>query len=180
MQILAAGGIKLLTDSQRPADINNPRGYYEFEPVKHLAKNANWLPLAQGKAVKIISTLLPHLPLHYHYKIIFMEREMKEILASQRQMLLRKGEKVGPRQDTRLSIAFSQHLRTIKAWLRRQKNFAVLYINYNRLLNHPNVEIAKIGPFLDVSLNVAAMPKVIDPRLYRQRATAKTKALTAR
>ena len=179
MQMLVAGGIEPLTDAKRKPDPDNPKGYYEFKLAKRLAANSDWLEKAPGKAVKIISALLPHLPPSYRYKVIFMERDMEEILASQRKMLARKGKRAKTSQDSHLAGAFKKHLQESKAWLSQQKNFAVLYINYNRLLNHPGVEIAKIGPFLGVSLNITAMLKVIDPRLYRQRAITKAKAAPA-
>ena len=175
MQILAASGVPLLTDNRRRPDKNNPHGYYEFEPVKQLAHNNRWLAQASGKAVKIISILLPHLPASYNYKIIFMERNITEILASQDKMLERQRKRVDPSQNQRLFLAFQSHLAKIKAWLTRQKNMKAIYISYNQLLNHPHVEIAKIGPFLGIPLNVAAMLKVIDPRLYHQRSKAKPK-----
>ena len=34
MQMLSAGGLPALTDDLREADESNPRGYFEFEPVK--------------------------------------------------------------------------------------------------------------------------------------------------
>src|SRR5215813_2579369 len=88
MKMLAAGGLPVLVDAIRAADDDNPNGYFEFEPVKQLADGQNeWLTEAGGKVVKIISALLEYLPKSYHYKIIFMERELKEILASQQKML---------------------------------------------------------------------------------------------
>ena len=41
MQMLKAGGMELLTDEIRTPDEDNPRGYYEYEPVKKLNDNAS-------------------------------------------------------------------------------------------------------------------------------------------
>lgn len=91
MKMLEAGGMKILTDSQRTADEDNPKGYYEFELVKLIQRDKSWLPRAKGKVVKIISELLKNLPPDYQYKAIFMRRNLAEILAFQRQMLIRRG-----------------------------------------------------------------------------------------
>ena len=74
MKMLEAGGIELLIDRVRVADADNPKGYYEFERVKQIETDQAWLPEAQGKAVKMISALLRHLPADCRYRIIFMER----------------------------------------------------------------------------------------------------------
>src|ERR1043165_1737839 len=93
MKMLEAGGMSLLVDNLRTADDDNPAGYYEFEPVKKLSQgDFDWLEEAQGKAVKVIAALLADLPSAYTYQIIFMRRDMFEILASQNKMLLNRGE----------------------------------------------------------------------------------------
>src|SRR5262245_34520180 len=95
MQMLQAGGMPLLTDDLRPADTNNPKGYWEYEPVKRLQQDNTWMHKAEGKAVKVISVLLQYLPPQHTYKIIFMQRPMQEVLASQTVMLERRDEQSG-------------------------------------------------------------------------------------
>src|SRR5688572_29274329 len=75
MKMLEAGGLVVVTDNVRTADDDNPRGYYEDERVKDLARDANrtWLRDARGKAIKIISFLLKDLPPDNNYKVLFME-----------------------------------------------------------------------------------------------------------
>ena len=90
MKMLEAGGVKLLEDNKRCADEDNPKGYFEYEKVKNLQKDSTWLSIARGKAIKIISMLLYHLPPVYRYRIIFMQRAMDEVLASQKRMLARR------------------------------------------------------------------------------------------
>jgi hypothetical protein len=88
MQMLEAGGLPILTDGERVADADNPRGYYEYAPAKRLMTDRTWLPAADGKAVKIVAQLLPYLPPAPHrFRVIFMKRDLGEVLASQQVML---------------------------------------------------------------------------------------------
>lgn len=170
MKILDAGGLAPLTDNFRAADTDNPKGYYEFERVKQLIKgDTAWLPEAQGKAVKVIAIFLPHLPTEFNYRIIFMRRAMPEILASQREMLIRRGEdpdKIGDEELTRL---YEKHLRQVNTWLNTQPHVQRIDVHYNQLLHNPTAEIERINQFLGNSLNFDKMVQVVDPSLYRQR-----------
>ena len=170
MKMLEAGGIPPLTDRQRTADEDNPKGYYEFERVKQLKdSDVAWLPEARGKAVKVISALLEHLPAEYNYRVLFMRRALPEILASQRQMLIRRGEDPDKTSDEEMAILYEKHLRKVEAWLEGQPNFEVLYLDYNRLLERPGPDIARINAFLGDVLDTEKVNSVIDPDLYRQR-----------
>ena len=110
MKMLEAGGMQVLTDHIRTADEDNPKGYYEFERVKQIEHDQAWLPDAQGKVVKMISALLKHLPSSYTYKVIFMRRNIDEILASQKQMLIRRGEPTDVVSDEKLTELFDRHI----------------------------------------------------------------------
>lgn len=171
MKMLEAGGLEILTDNLRQADEDNPKGYYELERVKQLDKSEDksWLGEAQGKVVKIISQLLPHLPEDYCYKVIFMRRNMEEILASQKQMLIRRGEPTDAVSDGRLAGLFEKHLEQIDAWLKKKTNFEVLYVHYNEILAQPQPYIDQINAFLGGDLNTEEMQTVIEPSLHRQR-----------
>ncbi len=170
MKMLEAGGILPLTDKIRAADEDNPKGYYEFERVKKLDKgDTAWLPDARGKSVKVISALLKYLPGDYHYKIIFMRRRIEEVLASQKQMLIRRGEPTDRVSDEELAAYFSKHLAAVERWLQLQPNIDVLYVNYNRALENPLETAQEINRFLGDTLNVQAMAAVVDPQLYRQK-----------
>ena len=169
-RMLEAGGIEPLTDEIRTADENNPRGYYEYERVKKLKDgDTGWLNLAQGKSVKIISALLEYLPEDYFYRVLFMRRNMDEILASQSKMLVDRGEPTDKVSDDQMAQLYKDHLQKVGAWLENQNNFNVLYIDYNRLLQDPTEPLAQIRKFLDKSVKVDEMAKVIDSNLYRQR-----------
>ncbi|MDW8395607.1 MAG: sulfotransferase [Anaerolineae bacterium] len=171
MAMLAAGGIPPLTDGQRRADVSNPKGYYEYERVKKLpAGDADWLAEARNRAVKVISALLQHLPAQYTYRVLFMQRRMQEVLASQRRMLLDQGQPVDDADDAELALAFERHLARVQAWLAQQPNMQVLYVNYNALIADPAPHVAAVNRFLGGGLDEAAMIQAIDPSLYRQRA----------
>jgi broad-specificity NMP kinase len=170
MKLLEAGGLPPVTDNLRTADEDNPKGYYEFERVKQLTKgDIEWLADAQGKVVKVIAALLPHLPATYRYRVIFMLRAMPEVLASQRQMLVRRGEDPNKIPDEVIARLFEKHLRQVNDWVAQQSNVERLDVNYNEMLKNPAPFIAQIDAFLGGNLNTAHMAQVVDPSLHRQR-----------
>ena len=114
MNMLQAGGLPLLTDGARPSDDSNPDGYFEFEPVKDLDKNGDlaWLRPARGKGVKVISWLVTWLPELYDYRVIFMQRDLDEVIASQNAMLLRRGQPERIEDAASLRTIYARHLRS--------------------------------------------------------------------
>jgi hypothetical protein len=170
MQMLAAGGIEVLTDSLRTPDENNPRGYYELEAVKFTRTNPQWLAGAPGKAVKIIYRLLYDLPADYSYRVIFMQRDRHEVLASQRAMLQGRSGTATGLSDKQLGDIFAREIAAINQWLAQQPNFSVLNIEYRQLVQNPRERIQAIAAFLSRPMNIQAMQAAIDPALYRQRA----------
>ena len=170
MKMLEAGGLPLMIDHLRIPDADNPDGYYEFEPVKKLDKgDFRWLANAQGKGLKVIAALLSHLPSAYTYQIIFMRREMSEILASQRKMILNRGEDPNKIDDAQMAQLFEKHLATVISWIDRQPNMRKLDVNYNQLLRDPRPQAEQISRFLGSILDIEGMLSVINPDLYRQR-----------
>jgi hypothetical protein len=170
MNMLASTGLEILTDNLRTADENNPKGYYEFERVKKLkAGDFDWLSLAQGKVVKVISALLEYLPNQYQYKIIFMRRYMDEVLSSQRQMLVRDGIQDDKVPDGKLAELYENHLKQVETWLEQQPNMGILYISYNQTLQDPGTNINRINQFLGGNLDIKSMLQVVDQNLYRER-----------
>jgi hypothetical protein len=170
MAMLQSGGLKLLKDGIRTPDDDNPKGYYEFERVKKLREgDLGWLPEAQGKVVKIISYLLLHLPENHNYRIIFMERRLAEVMASQRKMLVRRGEDPDKVSEDELEAVLEKHLQQVQDWIERQANVERISVNYNRMLEDPEDDILRINNFLGGNLDVGKMAQVIDPDLYRQR-----------
>lgn len=170
MKMLSEGGLEVVSDAIRAADEDNPNGYFEFEPVKKLADGQDtWLKDAGGKLVKVISALLEHLPPPYEYKIVFMEREIREILASQQKMLKRRNEEAKI-TDAQLEAQFREHLRAAKYWLARQPNMSVMYVDYNKLMADPDAYCQPVADFLGMPLDVSRMRGVPNERLYRNRA----------
>jgi hypothetical protein len=169
MSMLDAGGIPLLTDHVRAADEDNPRGYYEFEPVKQTKKDASWLNGAEGKVVKMVYRLLYDLPPDREYRVVFMQRHLAEVVASQNVMLERQGKTGGGLGDDKLIALFKAELAKVDEWLRARPNFRVMYAQYNEMLRDPGPTVHALNEFLGGGLNAAAMLKVVEPSLYRQR-----------
>src|SRR5271157_991688 len=169
MQMISAGGMPVLTDGQRSADANNPRGYYELESVKSLARNPEAISAAEGKVVKIISSLLTHLPKQHEYRVIFMRRPLDEVLASQDKMMGRLGKDIPPAATESVAGAFAQHLIQIGAWLSEQANIEVLYVDYVSVLEDAHREALKIRTFLDHELDVDAMVRKVEHSLHREK-----------
>ena len=171
MRMLAQGGIPVLTDGFRQADQDNPLGYYEFEAVKRLDKDTSWLPDAYQKAVKIIYIFLYNLPPSHRYKVLFMKRNLKEVVASQKVMLRRRQE--GDRlSDQQLMDSFTEQLEHLDLWMRKQENLAVHYLDYQEVLAEPSRAAFEISQFLGIPLNVEAMAQSVDSSLHRNRSKA--------
>lgn len=171
MSMLDAGGIPPLTDGIRTADEDNPKGYYEFERVKKIKEDKAWLPDARGKVVKMISQLLLDLPTEgYTYKILFMRRNIDEVLASQKQMLIRRGtfKESGPSDDEMRDMLL-MHVKQVLGWIGKQDNFDLIEVSYNDILKSADENIRNINEFLGGDLDTAAMKAVVDKSLYRQR-----------
>jgi hypothetical protein len=170
MKMLAAGGVPLLVDAVRQADDDNPEGYFEFERVKQLDKgDTAWLLEAEGKAVKVISALLRHLPSTYTYRIIFVERDLREILASQRKMLTHRGAPDTGAGDDLMAAAFEKHLRQVKGWLAEQPHMAVLYVHFRAILEDSQPQASAVAAFLGQPLDVPSMSRAVKTQLYRNR-----------
>ena len=170
MKMLEAGGLKILTDNLREADANNPKGYYEFERVKQMKDgNLAWLPDAVGKVVKIVTGLIIYLPSDYKYKIIFMKRDLDEVLSSQKKMLGRLGKEDDNIPDDKMGKVYEEHLKQVKGWLVRQPNIEVLYVNYNAMVADPTESLHKVNEFLGGNMDVQVMSAVVDKELYRER-----------
>jgi hypothetical protein len=169
MQMLVAGGLPALADNLRQADEDNPRGYYEFEPVKEVDTDASWLDEAEGKVVKMVYRLLYDLPPDRVYRVIFMNRDLDEVIASQEVMLARHGQATNQLAGDRLADIYLRHVQAVSGWLRSQPNFHVLSIDYPDVLNYPQQVVQQLDRFLDGRLDTAAMLRVPDSSLYRQR-----------
>jgi hypothetical protein len=178
MGMLTAGGLPALTDSVRGADEDNPRGYFEFEPVKALAEGGNkaWVRQARGRALKVISHLLKELPADNYYQVIFAVRDLHEIVASQNLMLRRRNEP-NPVDDARAVELFGRHIVNVRVLTRMRPNMEMLAVNYSATIGEPAATARRINAFIGGRLDEAAMAAVVDARLYRNRAAGRPAAV---
>jgi len=169
MKMLAEGGLSTVVDNLREADEDNPNGYFEIEDVKALKDGQNkWINDARGKVVKVISYLLEFLPADLTYDVIFMDREIHEVLASQKKMLARRNE-VSSISDEAMEKQYREHLKAVKYWLPRQANIRVKYVKYDEMVKSPETLVPSLIEFLELPLNAEAMKAVPNPSLYRNR-----------
>ena len=169
MQMLKLGGIEPFIDNIRTPDEDNPKGYFEYEKVKKLKIDNSWLEDAEGKSIKIISQLLSNLPSEYNYKVIFMRRDMSEILASQQKMIERLGTKGASVSVEALGTIYEKHLTQITDWLSQSDVFEVVYVDYRDVINDASKQVELICDFLDYPLDSKAMIGAVDRTLYRQK-----------
>ena len=169
MQMIDAGGLPALTDRVRTSDQDNPRGYFELEAVKRTRADGSWLAEAHGRVVKMVHLLLYDLPPEGSYRVIFMRRELGEVVRSQSVMLKRRGTAGASLTDEQLVKAYEGQLAKIESWLQEQPNFTVHVVSYNDLMADPAPAAAAVNAFLGGGLDVTAMLKHVDPALYRQR-----------
>ena len=171
MKMLQAGGMPLYVDDVRKPDEDNPIGYYELEEVKSLLKEEDkaWIGQGKGKAIKIVSTLLPGLPSSHFYKVIFMQRHLDEVILSQNKMLRRRGEPVDESGDERMRGTLEKHLVRTKLWIDDQLNFAVVDVPYREVIADPRRQAQRVRNFLAVDLDVENMASAVDAGLYRNR-----------
>ena len=171
MQMLAAGGLPVMSDGHRAADEDNPLGYLEYEPVKHLSENADWLKDAKGHAIKIVAPLLHYLPRDQDYCIVFIERDVDEVLASQSQMVQRRGAKIDdtPKRRARLKEAYSRQLANLRTTLQQRPRTRTLFLKHAEVMRQPQGAAEMLGSFLGGGLNPAAMAVEVKPGLHRHR-----------
>jgi len=162
MQMLRAGGMPLLTDERRLPDAHNPRGYFEYEPVKRLAADSSWVKAARGQAVKIIYRLLPHLPRDVSYRVLFMERDLAEVFESQQVMLRSKNDPAALQDREQILSALARELVDVSEWLARRANMLALTVPYAEVVRNPVEWSREISNFLD-GLDESAMTAAVDP-----------------
>ncbi len=169
MQMLVAGGMTPLSDGERAADADNPRGYLEWERVKTLPNDPACIAEAEGRLVKVISRLLLSLPPGHDYRVIFMERPLTEVLASQDQMMRRRGTYKEGANPAAIAAAFQKHLRDVYAWMDGKSYVKSIRVAYHDTLKEPERISQNIAEFLGIPLNVEAMTAQVDASLYRNR-----------
>jgi hypothetical protein len=171
MKMLTAGGLTIVTDEIRTADEDNPKGYFELERVKDLDKSddKSWLDDCRGKVVKIISFLLKDLPDSHQYKVLFMRRNLEEVMASQNKMLVRRGEATDEAKDDKMIAAYKNHLRKIEFLMGERPNFDYIDINHRDVVENPVEQAQRVCDFLGSDMDVNEMAAAVDKNLYRNR-----------
>lgn len=170
MAMLQAGGVELLVDNQRQADAHNPNGYFEHQAVLTLSEHSDFLRGQSGRAVKIIYRLLKHIPKDIQQKVIFMDRDLSEVIASQNRMLLEG--KPDPLQESpaALQAIFEKELERCRTWFGGQPQIQVLWLCHRELIERPRDIVSRVANFLEGELDLEAMAAVVDPKLVHQRA----------
>ncbi len=172
MKMLAASGVELVTDNLRAADEDNPEGYFEYERVKELAEaeDSSWMIEHRGKVIKVISLLLEDLPDTCFYKVVFMHRDLAEVLASQNKMLQRRGEHGGGTDDSTMAGLYARHLKKVQLRLSGRRNFAWLDVQYREVIENPREQAERVGRFIGFPDRAERMAAAVDRQLYRNRA----------
>jgi predicted AlkP superfamily phosphohydrolase/phosphomutase/tetratricopeptide (TPR) repeat protein len=173
MQMLDAGGMKILTDEKRTADVDNPKGYYEWEPIKQIGTKPELLDEEgfDGRAIKCISMLLQSMPLKHNYKVIFMTRPIDEVAQSQHKMIDRLAT-TGAELDTeQLRRGLTAHRNETRNWLKSVPHMEFIEVDYPTLVQDPMPQIARLVDFLGAERvpNSTGMAKVVDPSLHRRK-----------
>lgn len=169
MQMLAAAGLTVAQDETRPADPDNPRGYFELAAVRGIRRDAGFLDACVGRVVKIVAPLVLELPTRHRYRVLFIERDLAEVLASQRTMLLRAG-RAAPNgaEEASLARAYQGLLARCRAELQGAEETPTLSIGHHELLAKPGEAVERIVRFLVASGAVSEAGSVYAPDLASQ------------
>jgi len=174
MGMLEAGGVPIMTDAEREADIDNPKGYFEYERIKDLEKETDksYVREGRGKALKVISFLIKDLPDDNDYRIIFMRRDLDEVLASQNKMIDRLGAQDAAAEQEAMKEAYRNDIVRTRLLCKNRPNFELIEVHYKKSIDDPAATAASVNAFLDGRLDEAAMRASVDGSLYRNRATS--------
>lgn len=168
MQLLAAAGLDPLTDARRVPDEDNPLGYFEFEKTLSLATDAAWMPEVRGKVIKVVAQLLSSLPVGEFYNIVFMERNLDEVVASQQAMLARNKHTGADLDDVKLKETFAAQIEQVGRKLEGRPRVRILTVNYGKLLADPKGEVARVAQFVGEPFDQPAAQAAVRPELRRQ------------
>jgi hypothetical protein len=171
MNMLEAGGMPIMSDAVREADIDNPKGYFEYERVKDLEKeeDKSYVRQGRGKVLKVISFLLKDLPDDNDYRVIFMRRDLDEVLASQNKMIDRLGTEDTVAQDEAMKEAYRNDIVRTRLMCRKRPNFELIEIHYKATVEDPAGTAARVNAFVGGQLDENAMRAAVDASLYRNR-----------
>jgi hypothetical protein len=171
MKMLDAGGMQIMTDSERVADIDNPKGYFEYERVKDLEKETDksYVREGRGKVLKVISFLIKDLPDDNDYRVIFMRRDLDEVLASQNKMIQRLGTEDSTAAEEAMREAYRNDIVRTRLLCKKRQNFELIEVNYKGTVEEPAATARSVNAFVGGHLDEAAMRAAVDGSLYRNR-----------
>ena len=170
MRVLEAGGLPVLADGQREADENNRLGYYEYEPVKGIARGGAraWIAEGAGKAVKVVAPLVRHLPPEVPVRLLVLHRPLDQVLASQEAMKGRLGTAARGTAEG-LASQFIAELDRVDQIAQARPGWQVLHVAYERMLADPVHECERIAGFLGTGFDAVAAATAVDPTQRRFR-----------
>jgi hypothetical protein len=173
MKMVEAGGLTVMTDSQRTADVDNPKGYFEFERIKDLEKETDksYVRQARGKALKVISFLIKDLPADNDYRVIFMRRDLEEVLTSQNKMIQRLETDDASASHEAMKEAYRNDIVRTRLLCKKRPNFELIEVNYSAAVENPAATARAVNAFLGGGLDESAMRSAVDESLYRNRAS---------
>jgi hypothetical protein len=128
-------------------------------------KDNSWLELAQNKSVKVVAPLLKFLSPKYRYKVIFMNRDLSEIIKSQQKM-------IGKNADVlplKLFEAYQKQLKQVEIWKNKEPGVEIIYLDYKQVLDQTEEVAKKLSSFIGLELNTSEMITCVDKTLYRNK-----------
>jgi hypothetical protein len=154
-QMLTVMGVPILytKDFPMPANERNIGGYWEYEPVRHLKEENDWVHHAIGSGFKLFVGSERFLPRNVAYRAIVAMRTRDAILASWRAL--------APNAPNELD---SKNLDELLAWIDDQPNWRRLSVQYEDLLANPEREAQRMSDFLD-GLDCSQAAAIVNPRL---------------
>jgi hypothetical protein len=167
MQLFKAANAEIATDAIRTEDENNPKGYFELEAVKGIVKNNQFLKDLDGKTIKIVSPLVTFIDLSLEYRVVFMIRDLDEVLQSQGKMLGKDQQD----QQEKFRAIYSLHVEKSRQFL-RANNISFIEIQHRELLEDPETTLQHLIDFCSWKTPIDELKTVIDQSLYRNRKNA--------
>ena len=170
MQILQAGGMPVLCDDISRANEHNPRGYLEYSKTRTIVKDSSWIKDAKGMAIKVMAVHLRFIPPEHNYRVIFMRRNVDEIIFSREIMSRKSGRSIAIGVPEFNPEWYNRILNRCSEWMLSQNNIVTYYCDYNDMISNTKEGIDRLNDFLIPNLDTNAMISAVDPKLYRQRA----------
>lgn len=167
MQLFKAANVDIATDAIRTEDDNNPKGYYELEAVKGIVKNNAFLKDLDGKTIKIVAPLVTFIDLSLEYRVVFMIRDLDEVVQSQEKMVGKDQQD----QKEKFKTMYAMHIEKSRQFL-NSHNIPFIEIQHRELLQNPELSLKRLIDFCGWETPLEELKSVIDHSLYRNRKDA--------